>query len=103
MDGAQLEQLRSRLVDGMLELKKHVSDGIGNEIDLDSQKEISVLMTEKLWLREVLGRKSLTQSSIEQFAPQRPLLKLMAEYKRRGKQLRRVESIIKAIRRTRHR
>jgi DNA polymerase I-like protein with 3'-5' exonuclease and polymerase domains len=97
VDGAQLEQLRSRLVDGMLELKKHVSDGIGNEIDLDSQKEISVLMTEKLWLREVLGRKSLTQSSIEQFAPQPPLLKLMAEYKRRGKQLRRVESIIKAI------
>jgi len=37
-------------------------------------------MTEKLWLREVLGRKSLTQSLIEQFAPQQPLLKLMAEY-----------------------
>ena len=101
VDGAQLEQLRSRLVDGMLELKKHVSDGISNEIDLDSQKETSVLMTEKLWLREVLGRKSLTQSLIEQFAPQQPLLKLVAEYKRRGKQLRRVESIIKAIRRGR--
>ena len=58
-------------------------------------------MMEKLWLREVLGRKSLTQSLIEQFAPQQPLLKLVAEYKRRGKQLRRVESIIKAIRRGR--
>jgi DNA polymerase-1 len=91
VDGARLEQLRSRLVDGMLELKKHVSDGIGSEIDLDSQKEIFVLMTEKLGLREVLGRKSPTQSLIEQFAPQRPLLKLVVEYKRRGKQLRRVE------------
>jgi DNA polymerase I len=101
VNGARLEQLRSRLVDGMLKLKKHVSDGIGNEIDLDSQKEISVLMTEKLGLREVLGRRSLTQSLIEQFAPQQPLLKLVAEYKRRGKQLRRVESIIKAIRRGR--
>ena len=101
VNGARLEQLRSRLVDGMLELKKHVSNGIGNEIDLDSQKEISVLMTEKLGLREVLGRKSPTQSLIEQFAPQQPLLKLVAEYKRRGKQLRRVESIIKAIRRGR--
>ena len=60
VDGAQPEQLRSRLVDGMLELKKHVSDGIGNEIDLDSQKEISVLMTEKLGLREVLGKRSIT-------------------------------------------
>jgi hypothetical protein len=56
---------------------------------------------EKFGLREVLGRKSLTQSLIEQFAPQQPLLKLVVEYKRRGKQLRRVESIIKAIRRGR--
>ena len=82
----------------MLELRKYVSDGIGSEIDLDSQKEISVLMTEKLGLREVLGKKSLTQSLLEQLAPQQPLLKLVVEYKRRGKQLRRVESIIKAIR-----
>ena len=101
VDGARLEELRFRLVDGMLELKKHVSDGIGSEIDLDSQKEISILMTEKLGLREVLARKSLTQSLIEQFAPQRPLLKLVMEYKRRGKQLRRVESIITAIQRGR--
>jgi DNA polymerase I-like protein with 3'-5' exonuclease and polymerase domains len=101
MDGALLEELRSRLVDGMLELKKHVSDRIGSEIDLDSQKEISILLAEKLGLREVLGKRSLTQSLIEHLAPQRPLLKLVVEYKRRGKQLRRVESIIKAIRRGR--
>jgi DNA polymerase I len=75
VDGARLEKLRFRLVDGMLELKKHVSGGIGSEIDLDSQKEISILMAQKLGLREVLGRKSLTQSLIEQFALQRPLLK----------------------------
>jgi DNA polymerase I-like protein with 3'-5' exonuclease and polymerase domains len=40
----------------MLETKKRVSDGIGSEIDLDSQKEISTLMSEKLGLREALGR-----------------------------------------------
>jgi DNA polymerase I-like protein with 3'-5' exonuclease and polymerase domains len=96
-----LEELRSRLADGMLELKKSVSDGIGSEIDLDSTKEISVLVTEKLGLLEFLGRKSLTQSLLAQLAPQRPLLKLVVEYKRRGKQLARVESIIKAIRRGR--
>jgi DNA polymerase I-like protein with 3'-5' exonuclease and polymerase domains len=96
-----LEELRSRLVDGMLELRKSVSNGIGSEIDLDSQKDISILMTEKLGLRGVLGKKSLTQSLLEQLAPQQPLLKLVVEYKRRGKQLRRVESIIKAIRRGR--
>ena len=70
----RLEQLRSRLVDGMLELKKRVSDSIGSEIDLDSQNEISILMTEKLGLREFLGRKSLTQSLLEQLAPQQPIV-----------------------------
>jgi DNA polymerase I-like protein with 3'-5' exonuclease and polymerase domains len=94
-----MEQLRSRLVGGMLEAKKLVSDGIGSEIDLDSQREIAILMGERLGLREVLGRKSLTQSLLEQLAAQRPLLKRAVEYKRSGKQLRHVESIIKAIRR----
>lgn len=101
VDGKQLKQIRSRLVDGMLETKKRVSDGIGSEIDLDSQKEISTLMREKLGLRETLGRKSLTQSLLEQLASHHPLLKLVAEYKRSGIQLRRVDSIIKAIRRGR--
>lgn len=101
VDGKRLKQLRSRLVNGMLETKKRVSDGIGSEIDLDSQKEISTLMREKLGLREALVRKSLTQSLLEQLASHHPLLKLVAEYKRSGKQLRRVDSIIKAIRRGR--
>src|SRR5208283_1971960 len=49
----------------------------------------------------VLGSKSLTQSLIEQLSSRRPLLKLVVEYKRSGKRLRRVESIIKVIRRGR--
>ncbi|HME32935.1 MAG TPA: DNA polymerase [Terriglobales bacterium] len=101
VDGKRLEQLRCRLEDGMLELKRRVSDGVGSEIDLDSQEEISVLMREKLGLREVLGSKRLTQGLLEQLASRRPLLKLVVEYKRSGKKLRRVESIIKAIRRGR--
>ncbi len=101
VDGKRLEKLRSRLMDGMLQAKKDVSDAIGSAVDLDSQKEISVLMKEKLGLREILGRKSLTQSLLEQLASERPLLKLVVEYKRRGKQARRIESIIKAIRRGR--
>ena len=101
VDGKRLEQLRSRLVDGMLEAKRRVSESIGTEIDLDSQEEISILIRERLGLRDVVGGKSLTQSLIEQLSSRRPLLKLVVEYKRSGKQLRRVESIIKAIRRGR--
>jgi DNA polymerase I len=92
-----LEQLRSRLVDGIIELSTSLSDSIGSEINLDSQKEISIVMTEKLGLREVLGRRSLTQSLLEQLAPHRPLLKLVVEYRRRRKQLSRVDVDLRHI------
>jgi DNA polymerase I len=101
VDRKRLEQLRSRLVGGMLEAKERVSDSIGSEVELDSQVDISTLMREKLGLREVLGRRVLTQSLLEQLAAKQPLLKLVVEYKRIGKQLKRVESIIREIRRGR--
>jgi DNA polymerase I-like protein with 3'-5' exonuclease and polymerase domains len=101
VDRKRLEQLRSRLVGGMVEAKQRVSDSIGSDVELDSQVDISTLMREKLGLREVLGRRVLTQSLLEQLAAKRPLLKLVVEYKRIGKQLKRVESIIKEIRRGR--
>jgi DNA polymerase I-like protein with 3'-5' exonuclease and polymerase domains len=94
----RLERLRCRLANGMLELKRRVSDGIGSEIDLDSREEIAVLVGEKLGLQEVLGRKGLTQSLLEQLASRRPLLCSVVEYKRTRKKLARVESIIRANR-----
>jgi DNA polymerase-1 len=97
VNSKRMEQLRSRILDGMLEAKRHISEGIGSEIDLDSMKEISILMKERLGLQEVLGRKPLTQSLLEQLAPYQPLLKLVVKFKRSGKQLRRVESIINTI------
>ena len=62
VDRKKLEKLRSQLLVEMLNAKKDVSDEIGVEVDLDQQKQISALMKEKLGLREILGRKSLTQS-----------------------------------------
>ena len=101
IDSKGLRMLRSRLLDEMRQARKGVSDAIGKEIDLESQKEISILMKEDLGLREILSRKSLTQSLLEQIASEQPVLKLVVEYKRRGKQVRRVESIIRAVRRGR--
>jgi DNA polymerase I len=97
VDGNRLERLRCRLTDNMLELKRRVSDEIGSDIDLDSQEEIAVLVGEKAGFREVLGRKGFTQSSLEQLASRCPLLKIAVEYRRTGKQVRRVGSIIRAI------
>lgn len=101
VDRKRLEQLRSRLAGAIREAKQRVSDRIGSDVELDSQMDISTLMREKLELREVLGRRVVTQSLLEQLAAKRPLLKLVVEYKRLGKQLKRVESIIKEIRRGR--
>jgi DNA polymerase I-like protein with 3'-5' exonuclease and polymerase domains len=75
-----------------------VSDDIGNEIDLDSQDEITILLREKSGLREFLHRRPLTPALLEQLAPRHPLLKLVVSYRRTRRQLSRVESIVKAIR-----
>jgi DNA polymerase I-like protein with 3'-5' exonuclease and polymerase domains len=101
VDRKRLEQLRFQLVDRMHEAEKCVFDIIGSAVNLESHEEMSSLIGEKLGLRGVQGRKPLTQSFLEQLASHRPVVKLVVEYKRIGKQLRRVDSIIKAIRRGR--
>jgi len=101
VDRSRLERLRIQLVDRMHEAEQCICDVIGGTINLDSHEEVSGLLREKLGLREVQGRKPLTQSLLEQLACHRPVLKLVVEYRRIGKQLRRLDSIIKAIRRGR--
>jgi DNA polymerase-1 len=101
VDGERLEYLRGQLVNGLIELKGRICEENGGEIDPDSQEEVAGLIGEKHGIRGVLGRKSLTQPLLEQLACGRPLLKLVVEYKRTGRRLKRVESIIKSIRRGR--
>ena len=101
VDRKRLEQLRFHLVDRMHEAEKRVFDSIGGAVNLDSHEEICCLIRDKLGLRAYQGRKPLTQSFLEQLACHRPVVKLIVEYRRLGKQLRRLDSIIKAIRRGR--
>jgi DNA polymerase I-like protein with 3'-5' exonuclease and polymerase domains len=101
VDRKRLERLRIQLVDRMHETEQCVFDVIGGAINLDSQEEISSLIREKLGLLGAQGRRPLTQSLLEQLACHRPVLKLVVEYRRIAKQLRRLDSIIKAIRRGR--
>jgi DNA polymerase I-like protein with 3'-5' exonuclease and polymerase domains len=101
VDRKPLEQLRFQLVDRMHEAEKRVFDIIGSAANLESHEEMSSLIREKLGLRGVHVRKPLTQSFLEQLASHRPVVKLVVKYRRIGKQLRRLDSIIKAIRRGR--
>jgi DNA polymerase-1 len=101
VDRKRLERLRIQLVDRMHETEQWVFDVIGEAINLDSQEEISSLIREKLGLLGAQGRRPLTQSLLEQLACHRPVLKLVVEYRRIAKQLRRLDSVIKAIRRGR--
>jgi len=80
----------------MLKFKNRITNDLGIYIDLNSMKEISILI-KNLGLQELLDWKALTQSLLEQIASRQPLLKLVVKYKRTEKQLRRVESIIKSI------
>jgi DNA polymerase I len=101
VDRERLGQLRFQLVKCMHETENRVFDIIGGAVNLDSPEEISCLIRDKLGLGALQGRGPLTQSLLEQLACRRPVLRLVVEYRRIGKQLRRVDSIIKAIRRGR--
>ena len=101
VDRKQLKRLRRRLAGRMHEAEKRVFKIIGGSLNLDSREEISCLIREKLGLWRVQGRTRLTQSVLEQLACHRPVLKEVVEYRRFGKQLRRLDAIIKTIRRGR--
>jgi DNA polymerase I-like protein with 3'-5' exonuclease and polymerase domains len=103
VDRKRLGRLRFQLLDRMHKVEKRVFDIIGGAVDLDSREEVSHVIRDKLGLCAFQGRKPpiITQSFLEQLACHHPVLKLAVEYRRIGKQVRRLDSIIKAIRRGR--
>ncbi len=98
LNSDKLKNIRGSLLDEALNIKQNIWDKIGKSFDLDSQKEVSVVLNDTLDLREYLGSKSVTLSALEQLAINRPIVRLIVEYKRKRKQLKTIDSIVKTIR-----
>ncbi len=92
-----LKKIRGLLMDEAVKAKQNIWCKIGKSIDLDSQKELRVVLNDTLNLRELVGSKTIGLSALEQLAINRPIVKLIVEYKRKRKQLIAIDSIVKAI------
>jgi hypothetical protein len=79
-------------------LKKAVLDEAGVSFNIDSEKELHAVICKTSRLAEVIGGRKLTLRLLEELAISQTLVRKVVEYRRRQKQLRHVEEVIKAIR-----
>lgn len=94
----KLKKIRKSILDEVLNMKQTAWDEIGKPFDIDSQKELRIVLNEALDLREFIGYKRVTLPALEQLAINRPIVQLIVKYKRKRKQLMAIDSIIKNIR-----
>jgi hypothetical protein len=79
-------------------LKKSALDEAGVSFNIDSEKELHAVICKTPGLTEVIGGRKLTLRLLEELAISQTLVRKVVEYRRRQKQLRHVEEVIKAVR-----
>ncbi|WP_321415861.1 DNA polymerase [uncultured Desulfobacter sp.] len=92
-----LESVRLDILSKSEKTKKAVYDEIGLEFDIDSQKELSVVLNKNLDLQQFVGSKKVTLGALKQLAITKSVLKLIVKYKTIQSQLKKVDSILKRV------
>ncbi len=93
----KLENARNDILSRSLRTKKVVYDKIGMKFDIDSHKELSIILNKNLNLQQFVGSKKITLALIKQLAITKPELKLIAKYKTFQSQLRKIDSILRKV------
>jgi ribonuclease D len=98
VNSTKLSKTREALLKDVAALKKSVLDEAGVSFNIDSEKELLAVICKTPGLTEVIGGHKLTQRLLEELAISQALARKVVEYRRRQKQLRHVEEVIKAVR-----
>jgi DNA polymerase-1 len=98
VNSTKLSKAREALLKDVAALKKSVLDEAGVSFNLDSEKELHAVICKTSRLAEVIGGRKLTLRFLEELAISQTLVRKVVEYRRRQKQLRHVEEVIKAVR-----
>jgi len=98
VDLKELGRARGLLIDKIATAKDQVEKKLGRKLDLDSTKDLAAALNEHLALRSAFGPKSVTLRRLEELAIPYDDVRSVVEYKRLGRQIRRLESIIAAAR-----
>lgn len=93
----KLNKIRDGLVNEVVNLKKAIYDKAGTSFEIDSQKELKVFLKETLSLGKYVSSNTMTSSSLERLAINRPVVRLIVEYKRGQKEIRSIDSIAATI------
>ena len=92
----ELEKIRQGILNLSLDLKHRIYENVGKEFDLDSSKELEVIIKNDLGLQEFIGSRKITLPALEQLGKSNDPIRLMVHYKRYLKQIKRIDSILKA-------
>ena len=95
VDLKKLERLRNDLLDGTAVMKERIWEDFGKKMDLDSH-ELTSAIKDHLNLAREIGAKTLSLRLLEELAIPHQDVRRIVDYKRRRKQLKRIESIAAA-------
>lgn len=98
VNSTKLSKTREALLKDVAALKKSALDEAGVSFNIDSEKELHAVICKTPGLTEVIGGRKLTLRLLEELAISQTLVRKVVEYRRRQKQLRHVEEVIKAVR-----
>lgn len=98
VNSTRLSKVRTALLKDVVALKKSVLDEARVSFNIDSEKELRAVICKTPGLVEVIGGRKLTLRLLEELAISQTLVHKVVEYRRRQKQIRHVEEVIKAVR-----
>ncbi len=98
VNSAKLSNAREVLLKDVVALKKSALDEAEVSFNIDSEKELRAVICKTPGLVQVIGERKLTLRLLEELAISQTLVHKVVEYRRRQKQIRHVEVVIKAVR-----
>jgi len=93
----KFEKIRKRILNKSLDIRRNIYEKIGKEFDIDSQKDLVVILNDSLGLKKFVGSSKITLSVLEQLAINNPVPRLIVQYKRLQKKIRTIDSTAKTV------
>ena len=94
---SSLEELRKDIVSKSLESKHMIYDKVGMKFEIDSQKELAIILKESFGLQQFVSAKKITLALLRQLSINTPPLKIIVKYKILQGHLNQIDSILRQV------
>lgn len=93
----KLYDFRREILAGCSKIKENIYDLIGVKFDIDSHKELSIVLNKNLGLEQFVNTKKITLSLLKQLAITKSEVKLIVKYKILQSRLKKIDSILRKV------